>query len=67
MLEVLAEDLGERGEVDLSECFIGGTFLTVAPLEGRAVAGVAPELSPDSDALRLSRRELPRLETRLRL
>ena len=28
VLEALAEDLRERGEVDLSECFIDGTFVT---------------------------------------
>lgn len=28
VLEALAEDLRERGELDLSECFIDGTFVT---------------------------------------
>src|ERR1051325_6755707 len=27
VLETLAEDLGQRGELDLSECFIDGTFI----------------------------------------
>ena len=27
VLEVLAEDLRERGQIDLSECFIDGTFI----------------------------------------
>jgi hypothetical protein len=27
ILEVLAQDLKERGEIDLSECYIDGTFV----------------------------------------
>lgn len=34
-----------------------------APLEGRAAVRLAPELQADSDALRLPRRELPRVRT----
>ena len=29
ILEVLAEDLRERGQIDFSECFIDGTFIAV--------------------------------------
>jgi hypothetical protein len=27
ILEALAEDLEERGEIDLSECYVDGTFV----------------------------------------
>jgi transposase len=35
ILEALAKDLEERGEIDLSECYIDGTFV-VAKKGGRA-------------------------------
>src|ERR687891_469664 len=37
VLEALAEDLRERGEVDLSECFIDGTFVTAKKGGGQSV------------------------------
>ena len=36
ILEVLSEDLHERGQIDLSECYIDGTFI-VAKKTGAAV------------------------------
>jgi len=36
ILEALAQDLEERGEIDLSECYIDGTFI-VAKKGGRAL------------------------------
>jgi hypothetical protein len=36
VLEALAQDLEERGEIDLSECYIDGTFV-VAKKGGRAL------------------------------
>ena len=37
VLEVLAEDLRERGQIDLSECFIDGTFVVAKKGEARWV------------------------------
>ena len=37
VLEALAEDLRERDEVDLSECFIDGTFVTAKKGGGQSV------------------------------
>ena len=37
VLEALAEDLRARGEVDLSECFIDGTFVTAKKGGARSV------------------------------
>ena len=37
VLEALAEDLRERGEVDLGECFIDGTFVTAKKGGGQSV------------------------------
>src|SRR6185437_2072469 len=34
VLEVLAQDLKERGKLDLSECFIDGTFIVAKKGEG---------------------------------
>jgi transposase len=35
VLEALAQDLKERGELDLSECFIDGTFIVAKKGSGR--------------------------------
>lgn len=37
VLEALAEDLRERGEIDLSECFIDGTFIVAKKGGGELV------------------------------
>ena len=36
ILEVLAEDLRERGQIDLSECRIDGTFIVAKKGQGKA-------------------------------
>ena len=35
ILEALTKDLNERGGLDLSECFIDGTFVVAKKGEGR--------------------------------
>ena len=41
VLETLAQDLLERGRLNLSECFIDGTFIATCSLKG--LAGVSGE------------------------
>ena len=50
VLEALGEDLEERGEIDLSECYIDGTF--VAAKKGPSVCQAAVEISPSRSAYR---------------
>ena len=45
MLDALAEDLKQRGDLDLSECFIDGTFV-VAKILFYSVSEILPAPFP---------------------